>query len=124
LIIKKTGERERKKQTFLVVNFIFWELHGTFPNLNFKYCFKSVFFPPETCMVFFFFLTNTIIGIFLFFSSRLNSTTFSNFLENFANFSILQNWGKKKPLVVSSFFWEHDDATYPNLTIKKTLLLM
>jgi hypothetical protein len=51
---KKTGERERKKQTFLVVNFIFWELHGTFPNLNFKYCFKLVFFPPKTCMAFFF----------------------------------------------------------------------
>jgi hypothetical protein len=27
------------------------------------------------------------------FSSRSNSTTFSNVLENFANFSILQNWG-------------------------------
>jgi len=52
---KKTGERERKKQTFLVVNFIFWELHGTFPILNFKYCFKLVFFPPRTCMVFFLF---------------------------------------------------------------------
>jgi hypothetical protein len=57
------------------------------------------------------------------FSSRLNSSTFSNFLEKFANFSILQNWGKKN-LGCEFIFWEHDDATYPILTIKKTLILI
>jgi hypothetical protein len=151
--IKKLEKEKGKKQS-LVVNFIFWELHRTFPILKFKILFQVSGFPSRNLYEFYFFLTNTIIGNFSF-SSRSNSTTFSNFLENFANFSILQNWGNvfsfssrlnsnifsnfleifanfsmyckiggKKTLVVSSFFGEHDYATYAILTIKKTLLLM